>query len=280
MYIFSDSVNSVYHKTIKDFELLGDYVKTLEFEKTLEDGTIDLRDNCKVTYKNSGLTLMQCPLFETEHSFLFYKRMVSECCPGFQGKLVFDCGACCGLDAILFAKEGCRVICLEPDSKNFENLRLNTSGMNITILNKALFCHNDTVLFSSENTQGSMILGKEIDIPVEDLKKIRKCDSIKVQCTTLNEMCDLFGVPDIVKIDIEGAEYDLIKNASMSKVLTHGSFLILEIHQRENCPKQFETLTNYIKSFGYEVKEYSDPLVGYHIACSKTPHQKSDASLV
>ena len=67
MYIFSDSVNSVYHKTIKDLELLGDYVKTLEFEKTLEDGTIDLRDNCKVTYKNSGLTLMQCPLFETEH---------------------------------------------------------------------------------------------------------------------------------------------------------------------------------------------------------------------
>jgi FkbM family methyltransferase len=186
----------------------------------------------------------------------------------FTDKVVFDCGSCCGLDAILFSKEVKHVYCLEPDARNFENLKLNTRDIqNITIIKKALFNHCGEIEFSSENTQGSMILGKTIDIPVEDLKKLRKTDSIVVKCTTLDEMVSQFGSPDIVKIDIEGAEYDLVD--SMKSVLEHGSILIFEIHQRPGSLSHYMTLVNYIESFGYKVRFYQDPLLGDHISCVK-----------
>jgi FkbM family methyltransferase len=265
---------SLYHKCVSELGLITEYMNSdLTFEKTFKEGDytmVDLRENCKLKYKNTGLELVQCPFFEIEHTFAFYKKMITEARPGydFAGKVVFDCGACCGLDAILFSKEVLRVICLEPDSKNFENLQLNTSDRdNITIIKKALFNHCGEIEFLSENTQGSMILGKTIDIPVEDLKVLRKSVVTKVQCTTLDEMMDSFGPPDIIKIDIEGSEYDLV--GSMNKVLTHGSILIFEIHRRPNSSDHFNKLVEYIESFDYKVTLYSDSLLGDHISCVK-----------
>ena len=276
-YIFPDNITNVYHKYISELSQYKEYMwSNLVFEKVSRDDegytVVDLRENCKVTYKNKNLTLMECPIFETEHSYDFYKKLVLDAYPDyvFTNKVVFDCGSCCGLDAILFSEEAKHVYCLEPDAKNFENLSLNTKDFqNITIINKALFNHCNEIEFSSENTQGSMILGKSIDIPIEDLKKLRKTDSIVVQCTTLNEMMSQFGAPDIVKIDIEGSEYDLVTNDSMKSVLEHGSILIFEIHQRLGSLSHYDKLVEYIESFGYKVTFYQDQLLGDHISCVK-----------
>ena len=188
----------------------------------------------------------------------------------FTDKVIFDCGACCGLDSILFSKTGAKhVYCLEPDSKNFENLTINTKGYsNITIIKRALFNHSDTVEFSSENTQGSMILGKSVDIEVESLKKLRiNGDFIKVRCTTLDEMTDIHEKPDIVKIDIEGSEYDLI--GSMDNTLLHEPILIFEIHSKLTNIEYYNKLVNYITSYGYTVIPYFTNLLGDHIICFK-----------
>lgn len=277
-YIFDDITETVYHKCINELRIhfLEYMYNDLVFEHVSqdEDGytSVDLRKNCKVIYKNRNLTLLQCPLFEQEQTYEFYKKLVLDAYPDyvFTDKVVFDCGSCCGLDAILFSKEVKHVYCLEPDNKNFENLALNTKNFqNITIINKALFNHCNDIEFSSENTQGSMILGKSIDIPIEELKKLRKTDSVFVKCITLNEMLNQFGEPDIIKIDIEGSEYDLIYNESMNKVLEHGSILIFEIHQRPGSIFQYNKLVDYIKSFGYKVTYYQDQLLGDHISCVK-----------
>jgi hypothetical protein len=114
-----------------------------------------------------------------------------------------------------------------------------------------------------------MILGKTIDIPVEDLKKIRKAETTQVKCTTLNRMMSKYGRPDVVKIDIEGAEYDLVCNDSMKDVLEAGSILIFEIHQLPKSTDHFSKLVSYIESFGYTVTHTDDPLLGYHICCVK-----------
>jgi FkbM family methyltransferase len=188
--------------------------------------------------------------------------------PDFEDKVVFDCGACCGLDAILFTREKARhVYCLEPDTKNFENLVTNTRGYPITCIQKALFKHNGQVEFSCENTQGSMILGKSIDISVDNLKKIRKCSGTMVDCVTLDRMVELYGNPDIVKIDIEGSEYDLI--GSMDKLLELGPKIIFEIHQRIPKIEYYNKLVEHIKSFGYTIHFYTNEIVGDHILCVK-----------
>ena len=184
---------------------------------------------------------------------------------------MFDCGACCGLDAILFSRECKKVYCLEPDSKNFELLTQNTKEYpNITIIHKALFNHCGEIEFSCENAQGSMILGKSIDgLSVEELKKLRKAESIVVQCTTLDEMMKEFGKPDIIKLDIEGAEYDLVYNNCMKNVLESGPVLVFEIHGSTSTV-QFNTLVKYIESFGYTITHHNNHLLGYHIVCN--PH--------
>lgn len=277
-YIFDESTTSLYNKCISDLHKNLDYMfNELKFEhvKIDDDGysIVDLTQNCNITYKNIGITLVQCPLFEQEHTFTFYSKLVLDAYPEykFTDKVVFDCGACCGLDAILFSKEAKHVYCLEPDSKNFENLSANTKEYpNITVIKKALFNHCNEIEFTSENSQGSMILGKSIDIPVEEIKTIRNIKtSTFVTCTTLNEMMNLYGTPDIVKIDIEGSEYDLIHDDSMKNVLNMGPILIFEIHQRPGSSSHYVKLVDYIKSFGYTIIEYSDHLLGEHISCIK-----------
>ena len=137
------------------------------------------------------------------------------------------------------------------------------------IINKALFNHCNQVEFTSENTQGSMILGKSIDIPVEELKKLRKTESIMVSCTTLDEMLKEFEKPDIIKIDIEGSEYDLVNNNCMKNVLECAPILVFEIHNRSSCSGHFKKLKDYIESFGYKITEHDDQLLGFHILCVK-----------
>jgi len=275
-YLFDETMEKVYHKSIANMKQhLSDYMyESLVFEHS-RPGEVDLRRNCKITYKNLGLTLLQCPEFEYEHSFQLYRDLF----PDLKGSVVFDCGACCGLDAILFTREGAKhVYCLEPDSKNFENLHLNTQGYPITCIQKALFNNDGHVEFSSENSQGSMVLGKTIDIPIEQLKSVRKCESIKVECVTLDTMVLKYGMPDIVKIDIEGAEYDLVD--SMNSVLEHGVPVLFEIHQRVQKIEHYDRLVKYIESFGYTVTLHPNELLGDHILCVAPSRQKSDASPV
>ena len=252
------SKDSIYYNDLYKYIVqYSDYInKFMEFK--CDGNIVNLTSpHIDIHYKQYDLTLTECSTFEIPlDSFYVYLDVLID--KSFKDKLIFDCGACCGLDALLFAKHGAKhVISLEPDNFNYELLRKNCKGYENTntLINKALFNHENEILFSNENAQGSMIIGKNIDIEKEELIKIRKAETCMIKCTTINELVHLYGKPDIIKIDIEGSEYDLPVNNSMGALRDLDSIeFIVEIHGKQKNITHYENFIKYLTDdLGYKI---------------------------
>lgn len=237
---------------------------------------IDLVDeeNILVEYKNLSCKLKQNFEFELDTTPDFYDNMIKTKFKDYDytGKTIIDAGACCGLDTIYFSnivgKKG-KVISLEPDSTNYRKLKFNVennnTNNNITLLNKALNYYNGFVEFSDEGSQGGMIVGKSIDtISKEDLIDLRNSKKIKIACLTINDLINSGYKPDIIKIDIEGAEYDLIKNNSFELACDCKAIFIFELHSINRCQKQINDLKDYFLKKNYSYEIFNDKILGLH----------------
>jgi len=134
-----------------------------------------------------------------------------------EGQVVLDLGAYSAVTSISFAEavgERGHVYAFEADAVNYgcaaENVALARRWMevkNITLLHKAVWSHCDGILFSNELAMGSSA--------VEITGGGRGAET-RVASTTLEDFCrehDLQQV-DLIKIDIEGAEIQVLEHAS------------------------------------------------------------------
>src|SRR5690606_6789780 len=132
-------------------------------------------------------------------------------------KLVFDIGSNIGATAILLSKiyPNAIIHCFEPEPENFELLELNTRPIqDRVVLNKvALSNHTkNEILYNSINKNN--LGGFSTRISPKDVP------SIEIPAISTNFYTRKIGVPDIIKIDCEGAEYDVLLDLpGISKVL-------------------------------------------------------------
>jgi len=176
----------------------------------------------------------------TEHYAIDYK-----CDP----KVIFDCGANIGIAAVYYANRfpEAKIICIEPESSNFEMLKKNTECYpNINILKAGLWYKKSHLKIDDDNRQKWSFTVSEVpeDTPnsikavsIPDLMREYHCNEI-----------------DILKIDIEGAEKELFEKDYdwLSKV----NVIVIETHDslREGCSHAFfRALINY--NFSLSVKE-------------------------
>ena len=127
------------------------------------------------------------------------------------GETVLDVGAYCGLSVIAFARAvgpTGKIYAFEPDPANFAALTKNIDEAklaNVVLKNAALSSTEGTLLFSSEGNMGSAIVGEArlrgaaIEIRSERLKSLYESGEI--------------ARIDVVKADIEGAEYALLEDS-------------------------------------------------------------------
>ncbi len=125
------------------------------------------------------------------------------------GMCVFDVGAHLGYYSLLLAKSvgsGGRVVSFEPAEGNFCTLKRNiliNSLNNISLVNLALFSKSGTIrmfVSSADTASGDWSISR-------DSNK----DGIEVQTISLDQFCETNHVlPDFLKIDVEGAEYDVL----------------------------------------------------------------------
>lgn len=132
--------------------------------------------------------------------------------------LVLDCGAHIGL-SIIYLKKICptaRITAFEPDSRNFDLLVYNTTSHNlkdVTIVNKAVWTDNTFISFKAEGNMSSKI-------------EFNNTDSNKIEAVRLKDY--LNQKVDFLKLDIEGAEYDVLKD--IEDKLINVDKLFLEYH--------------------------------------------------
>jgi FkbM family methyltransferase len=142
------------------------------------------------------------------------------------GDLVFDIGAYCGVSTFHFAKRAAMVVAIEPDPKNFAALERNVANhnlSNVVCINKAVSAHGGSVSFDCEGALGSGIAKYHSGERISGSRR-------EVPATTLADLVSEFGIPSLVKMDIEGAEVEVLgASLQMTKQWNKTSF-VLEQH--------------------------------------------------
>lgn len=168
----------------------------------------------------------------------------------FKGKRILDVGAHVGLYSLLasaFAKE---VIAIEPHPINYHLLRINmirNDVKNVICVRKALWYQKENTFLFDANASSSYSLFPDI---VSGLGHY-------VGTITLEEVVDCFGDIDLMKIDIEGAEFTIFEKLEKS-ILSRIHHIVFEVHP--TAIENVKTLTQAFRSSHACIENFRTPI--------------------
>lgn len=207
----------------------------------------------KIVSKPYGNYAMKIYYEQTQHlMFLFKKAIIYE--PIIQKKakkyiqesnLVFDIGGNIGQYALVFSKivgDSGRVITIEPDYKNYSFLQFNiniNNFKNVLCLKCGISDTSGVIKFFRDTETG----GRTGSFDEKFVMKNFKGFTEEVETRTFDSLIDDFGVPDFVKIDVEGFEAQVIKG--LTKPLKKTIFLVEVREETKN------DIFNYFSTNGY-----------------------------
>lgn len=156
-------------------------------------------------------------------------------CTGFipaHGAIVIDGGVCDGGTTVRFLEMGYRVYGFEMDSINYETARQVAEAKNFIVENFGLGSYNHLMTYKHMPNPGASRLDSE--------------GSETAQIVTLDSYVREKNLPsvDFLKLDVEGAELDVLKGATTS-IARYKPILALSAYHKWD---DFWTLMNFIKS--------------------------------
>ncbi len=161
---------------------------------------------------------------------------------------IIDCGANIGLATIYLKKRypDAKIIAFEPDINNFDLLKKNTSQQNwkdIELRMEAIWKEDTTLNFIVEGTMGSKIASN----PNSDV------EYVQVKACRLRNF--LNRNVDFVKLDIEGAEYEVLKDCA--DLLNQVDYLFIEFHGHFSKMFELNSIFEIVSKagFSYYIKE-------------------------
>lgn len=159
--------------------------------------------------------------------------------------ICFDIGANVGLYSVLFAKNAMRVFAFEPVPRNLAWLQRVIGAnrlTNVTIIPAAV---------SSRLEIASFHQGQNCAIG-----KLSDTGDMPVLCVSVDAIVDKIGaVPDLLKIDVEGAELTVLHGAERT-LKKHAPKILLSTHG----PAMKIACLEYLRSLGYRRIESVDSL--------------------
>jgi len=185
------------------------------------------------------------------------------------GSVIYDVGAHIGLYSILLAKKvrDSLVYAFEPNPESYRdlvrNIRLTRLEDRIIPLNFALGAVKSKLDFyvSSSSARSSFY---EL-IARYDNNRILK--TLSVECFTIDQIVQerLCKSADVMKIDVEGFEYEVLKGAR-NTIAVKSPQIFVEIHGDANGVPNTDRVKEFLEPFGYEFKE-----LGYPLWCYRKP---------
>ena len=154
--------------------------------------------------------------------------------------VIFDCGANVGTSCAFFKHiyPQSRIIAFEPNAKitNYllKNIK-NNSLENIEVVEKAVWTTNNEIELGLEDADGSSIY----------LEK----NKTKVESIRLKDYLDKEAVVDMLKMDIEGAEIEVLKDCRQS--LNNVKNIFVEFHSYKNGTQKLSELIDVLESAGF-----------------------------
>ena len=198
--------------------------------------------------------------------FSFYTKLIGPT------NLIFDVGANRGNKTDVFCQLSNKVIAVEPDEKNVEILRTRFKG------NKKVIIEN-VALSSSNKIEKMFVLGdgderNTLSIKwkgyIENPLNLRSeqmgfSDIKEVQTLTLQELICKYGIPDYIKIDVEGYELEVLKGLSQKiRLISFESNLPEFLEETIQCIKLLYKLSGTSKyNYSFENSFMLDEWIGY-----------------
>jgi len=151
--------------------------------------------------------------------------------------VILDCGSNVGTSLLYFAENfpNAKIIGFEADSMiaNISKENLSRNGItNVKVINKAVWVNSNGIDFSIEGADGGSIKGSN------NLKKI---ESIRLRDFLQSE-----NIVDLLKIDIEGAESDVLIDCADS--LFNVKKIFVEYHSWSNIPQNLSNILEILES--------------------------------
>jgi FkbM family methyltransferase len=202
-----------------------------------------------------GLIARGAKNYEPQYVSVFRKLLTP-------GATVFDVGANIGFYSVLFsAWVGSRgkVVAFEPDPANLKSLRRNlqmNDCENVAVSPVALSNRSGIELFSVDPvTRLTGHLGKGATY-ASTIFGSGKEDLISVITSTLDQEMEKFGVPDFIKIDIEGGEHDALAGG-VDLLQRHRPLIVSELSSwsetRPICVERAKQTTRLLTDFDYSL---------------------------
>lgn len=197
---------------------------------------------------------MKLPLPTPAHSALDYTFNSEK-----DAQLIIDCGANVGESVLLFHKchPGAQILAYEADRQIYnEQLLPNISQQaanpaKITCHQKAVWIHNQGIEFHAE--------GKLSGSCMKASQSAARYPATPVESIRLRDLLEQHETIDFLKIDIEGAELEVLKDChdQLHKV----DRIFIEYHSFAGKPQELSALLHLLetKNFRYRITEDYNP---------------------
>lgn len=210
--------------------------------------------------KNIEIRKPVVEISDTEPIFMnyeeFFVERVYDVLPLENQRVVLDIGANVGLwTKYILSKQAGKVFCFEPNLKAIDHLKKTlASDSNTTVVDKAVYKERATLQFYIDDAN-SLVSSL--------IPESGKAPSYNVDAITLEDAINITGhqTIDLVKIDIEGAEFDIIDNLSQAVADRIDSFLI-EFHDFyfDNGMHRVDGLQKKLEDLGFTTYRLKHPL--------------------
>ena len=154
--------------------------------------------------------------------------------------VIYDCGANVGTSCLFFKEHypQARIKAFEADPHIAQMLTTNLHRHNVTdieIINKAVWVHNEGLEIVQEGADGAsaFALGNKIKVP-----SVRLSEWLKKEISV-----------DLLKIDIEGAETEVLNDCK--DCLHHVQNIFVEYHSYLGQPQHLDEIINVFKANGF-----------------------------
>lgn len=161
--------------------------------------------------------------------------------------IIFDCGANIGTSCLYFKKifPYAKIKAFEADPNLAATLKINlskNSAEDVEVIPKAVWINNDGVLFGPDGADGGSMFNE---------KNKNRIDSIR-----LKDFLEKESEVDMLKMDIEGAEVDVLSDCSGS--LENVRNIYVEYHRWRLQPFRLDELLTVLTKEGFSY--YLEPL--------------------
>lgn len=153
--------------------------------------------------------------------------------------LIFDVGANVGDKSAVFSKLARKVVAFEPTERLYLSLKKRFRNTNVEVMNYALGSTVGKLDFFEvpDNAAYNSLSRKHIDtiIPTRNIASESVIQTKKIQVEQIDHFIDQYGVPDYIKIDVEGYEFEVLKGLKTAVPLISFEANLPDFHDESIC---------------------------------------------